>query len=75
MLWRHGGPLVLFGVGACAPTLPAKTFFIAARETMPNELMVGTFEMAYVADFGRFRITACWLIGHHKVLYGVSRSP
>jgi hypothetical protein len=32
---------------ACAPVLPAKTLFIAARETTSNELLVGTFETVY----------------------------
>ena len=34
-------------VAACAPTLPAKTLFIAAREPTSNELLFGTFERDY----------------------------
>lgn len=34
-------------LAACAPTLPAKTLFIAARETTSNELLVGTFETVF----------------------------
>ncbi len=36
--------LVLVG---CVPTLPAKTLFIAARETTSHELLVGTFETVF----------------------------
>jgi hypothetical protein len=43
----HGVLLVLGLVAACAPALPAKTLFIAARETTSNELLVGTFETVY----------------------------
>lgn len=35
------------GLAACAPSLPAKTLFIAARETTSNELLVGTFETVF----------------------------
>ena len=44
---RYGLLLLLGAVAGCAPTLPAKTLFIAARETTSDELLVGTFETVY----------------------------
>jgi len=42
------GWLLLVGLLAgCAPVLPAKTLFIAARETTSHELLVGTFETVF----------------------------
>ncbi len=39
--------LLVAAVAGCAPSLPAKTLFIAARETTSNELLVGTFETVF----------------------------
>lgn len=44
---RYGLVLFLGAMAGCAPTLPAKTLFIAARETTSDELLVGTFETVY----------------------------
>jgi hypothetical protein len=44
---RYGLLLLLGAVAGCAPTLPAKTLFIAARETTSDKLLVGTFETVY----------------------------
>ncbi len=45
---RRCGWLLLAGaVAGCAPVLPSKTLFIAARETTSNELLVGTFETIF----------------------------
>ena len=44
---RSAWLLVAAALAGCAPTLPAKTLFIAARETTSNELLVGTFETVY----------------------------
>ena len=42
-----GWLLLAAAVAGCAPSLRAKTLFIAARETTSNELLVGTFETVF----------------------------
>ncbi|NQV80140.1 MAG: hypothetical protein HQ495_06270 [Alphaproteobacteria bacterium] len=43
----YGWLLLAGAVAGCAPVLPSKTLFIAARETTSNELLVGTFETIF----------------------------